>query len=405
MAEFPGGHLEKAAGEIASDAGKSIVGAMRRRLDAWMAVRSAPDEAKAEEIKKDKAHEGTIRRQQELDKNRREEEKKEVVHYTELQELWLRAIGRTREQIVDEQKRLEWVSTKSISFVESDPDRNKARDIPDDWLKRFLKYAAEVDEIEILEILAKGLAAAAIRSRPILSPKALDTLRFFELQSYNMFTACAQSMANFEYVPVDMLTNSLYVRKIDLDLALMIELGLIKEVRQKFLSYHIGDMFITFSYDTGVNNDFAVIQLTYVGRSISYLQDRRALELGEALLAHKITKSHIEIQQKLGFTPEVAIRLARYLIAMTCDTGNCDIVVRSSTRGNNVPDFSSRRVLPIDEYPIEAMRGPKFDDQYTNELVEAFIGEFKNFNDIQLPYMYTDDERLKYEKLRHAANN
>lgn len=389
MIEIPGTQLEKAAGEITSEAGKTLIGAIRRRLDAAVAVRSASDEAKAEEIHRDIAHEGEIRRRRDLEEERRHQERKEIAHRVELTELARRGMHRIEEQIIDEQRRLEWIASRSLGIADSDPDRDNAREIPDDWLKRFFKYAADVDEGTILEVLAQCLAAAAIRSRPILSPKALDTLRFFDLRSYHMFAFSVGAMAPFEYLPADMLESEAAKFSVDLDLALMVELGLLKENRQKFATFNIADMVCTFSYDSGVNSEFRVYQLTYVGRSIADLMDQRAARLSKARNSGAASEELIKLQMSLGLNADLVKSLARYLIAQMADTGDCDITVRSVSRGSEGESFSARRSLPIDEFPLAPMQSLDFVDANTKELARFFLTEFEDFNRNQLPYLYT----------------
>lgn len=394
--QVPGQALEKAAGEVATDAGKTLIGAFRKRLDAWSAVRSAHDEAMAEEIKKDIAQTGDMKRQNTSHEERRRQELREVEHQVQVHELWLRGAQRLGEQVIDEQKRVEWVGGRAIEIANADPDRDKSRDIPDDWLKRFFKYVSEVDDEDILELLARCLADAAFPRRTILSPKALDTLRFFEHSSYEMFKFCAMTITPTEACPADFLENR--AKKLNLsfggrefDLALMIELGLVKEDRRKHFSLRLGQAFVTFSYDAGVNHEFRVFQLTYVGRSIAALIDKRLGRLETHLRALDTSSDVVSLQQSAGLDEEMARSLGRCLVSQLADTSPTDINVKSYEGRAREDIFSSTRKAISDEFDVARGLRHAFGDEYTRQLSETLAEVFDDFDKNQLPYLYPKD--------------
>lgn len=393
MIQIPGQALEQAAADLGTEAGKSVLGALRRRAEAWSAVHSAEDEAKAEEIKANIIHKGNVDRAKALAAERREQEKLDLEHAYQLSDLSFRAIRRLSEQAVDEQKRLEWIGNRSFQIASSDPDGSDAREIPDDWLKRFFKYAADVDESQLLEMLARALADAAMRSRPILSPKALDTLRFFEVNSFEMYKSCAYKIGLVDSLPIVMLENLPLPTGQEIDVVLMKELGLLKEERKKHVTYRLGNFFITFSYDTGVNFEFRVIEKTYVGRSISDLLDRRLGRVASGLYTFDIAIEVTQLQQDLGLNETFCGKLANYILSQIGDTGSVDIKSRIIHQGKPIEAFSGERKRHTDPFQLEKIRECQFDDQFTKSCVDAFIDTFTNFDTNQLPYMYTDDNR------------
>ena len=389
--QLPGQAMEKAAGDVASAAGLSLVDAMGRRLKAWSARRSARDEGLAEEEKAEIAYEGERKREQQRQEDRRLEEHRELVHQAEMSLAYARAKQRVSEQIEDDQHRIEWIGVRSLQIADSDPDRSDAREIKDDWLKRFFRYAAEVDESALLEILARGLADAAINNRNLLSPKALDVLRHFELHSFEMFKFCAAEISRFEALPADMIENRAVKCGSDLDLALMIELGLVRDDRRKHFSLRLGDVFLTFSYDSGVNSEFRVIQLTFVGRSIAALIDARIRKLEVALRELSINKEVRVLQEELGLEKVVVTSFARALIGHIADTGQIDVQARDLRDKNQRTIISTSRKKKSDPFVLSKIKEYGFGDNYTKMLVTAFVEVFDDFDTNELPNMYTTE--------------
>lgn len=265
LPSLPGQELEKAVAEVGSAAGKSLVGGLDRLFQSWIARRASRNEALAEETKRDIAHQGERRRQEDLTGDRRQQELAEVEHQYELRN---RVAGRLLAQWEAEQRAVEWVASRAVLITEGDPDREQERDLDDDWLRRFFKYVAEVDEEQVLEILAQALADAAIRTKPLISARALDTLRFFEQDTLAMFRYCATKVGLFGMVPqhfVDVLAN---MNGLALDLSLMIEMGLVKIERRQTLTFPIGDLHLSFSTGPGGHYDIEAVKLAINGLSL-----------------------------------------------------------------------------------------------------------------------------------------
>jgi hypothetical protein len=187
LPKLPGQELERAGAEIITAAGNVLFAGLRRRFEAWFGVASARDEARAAEIEADFAHSGKLKRIRASIEERRDQELREVAHRRHLQllesalsdtsqndllpdgghlplvstalspmesrEFLKRGIGRSFDEITTEQRRVEFTALDALELVEADPESNNPREIDDDWLMNFFKYASEVSEVRVRQIL------------------------------------------------------------------------------------------------------------------------------------------------------------------------------------------------------------------------------------------------------------
>ena len=155
---IPGAKLEGALANVAQDAGKTLTSALRTILSAWADKKAAVNAATAEQIKLDIADEHERARERTAIAERRKHEIEELDHRIGLIE---RARGRVLNEIAHTQQSIEYVAQKAIEYNAAELDSCEERDVEQDWLRRFFRYAAEVDEKTILDIFAKALSDCA----------------------------------------------------------------------------------------------------------------------------------------------------------------------------------------------------------------------------------------------------
>lgn len=322
---IPGAKLEGALANVAEDGGKTLTSALRTILSAWADKKAAVNVATAEQIKLDIADEHQRARERTAIAERRQQEIEELDHRIGLIE---RARGRVLDEIAHSQKSIEYVAQKAIEYNAADVDANEERDIEQDWLRRFFRYAAEVDEKTVLDIFAKALSDSAIRGRTLLSPRALDTLRFFESYSFEMFRLCASITGMFEAIPSGLLERHAHNVGEDLNLPLMLEMGLIKKDVQKHLSAIIGGFDLSFYYPPANRAQIEVVRLTHVGRSIAGLMSGAHRELIDPVTFEGSPDALLKLQMALGLSPRVAKDLGKSLVATLADADGIEVQVR-----------------------------------------------------------------------------
>lgn len=155
---IPGAKLEGALANVAEDGGKTLTSALRTILSAWADKKAAVNAATAEQIKLDIADEHERARERTAIAERRKHEIEELDHRIGLIE---RARGRVLNEIAHTQQSIEYVAQKAIEYNAAELDSCEERDVEQDWLRRFFRYAAEVDEKTILDIFAKALSDCA----------------------------------------------------------------------------------------------------------------------------------------------------------------------------------------------------------------------------------------------------
>lgn len=383
MPSLPGHELEKAAAEVGSAAGKSLVSGLDRLFQSWIARRASRNEAVADETKKEISHQGERRRLAESIQDRRHQELREVEHRYELQQ---RVAGRLLAQWEAEQKAVEWVASKAVQLTERDPERDQERELDDDWLRRFFKYVAEVDERQVLEVLAQALSDASIRSKPLISPRALDTLRFFERDTLDMFRFAAVETGMFDMVPQHFLRRRAEEKGRDFDLGLMVEMGLLKSERNQTLFVPIGDLRLRFSTGVGGNYDFEAIRLTQVGKSIAGLLEAPLKPLLAAFGGTERLVDVWEMQRKAGIEQGAVRKLATQIVSEIYAVDNLDIaaLVTSGPMPELVFDCRRKRAL-LDPFRLGGLSTVDGLAEDNRAAVAEFVDVFEDFDDNTLP--------------------
>lgn len=322
--DVPGTKLEGAVANVAEDAGKTLVGAVRTRLSAWADRKAAADLAEAEQIRLNAAAAGERERQRNAVVDRRQFEIEEVEHRLALIE---RARGRVLDEIAHTQAVIEYVGDRAFTLNAADPEKGEERIIEDDWLRRFYRYVAEVDERTVLEVFARALSDAAIRTRPLLSPRALDTLRFFEPHTKAMFEMCADSIGAFEALPRGFLENRAAAAGRELDLPLLMEMGLLKYEKQSHYLVIIGGFRLHFYFAPSSREQVELVKLTHVGRSIAGLFRPEFRRLGDPLSFSGSADELLALQATLSLTHEMARSLGKSLVAMLSNMEEVELLV------------------------------------------------------------------------------
>lgn len=329
---IPGAKLEGAIANVAEDGGKTLTSALRTILSAWANKKAAVNAATAEQIKLDIADEHERARERTAITERRKHEIEELDHRIGLIE---RARGRVLDEIAHTQQSIEYVAQKAIDYNAAESESCEERDIEQDWLRRFFRYAAEVDEKKILDIFAKALSDSVIRGRALLSPRALDTLRFFESYSFEMFRLCADVVGMFETVPRGFLERHTTNVGQGLDLSLMLEMGLIKNDVQRNLNAVIGGFDLSFYYPPANRAQIEIVRLTHVGRSIAGLMNGAHRDLIDPVTFEGSPDALLELQKAFGLSPRVAKDLGRSLVATLADADGIEVQVRCACAGNS----------------------------------------------------------------------
>jgi hypothetical protein len=129
--------------------------------------------------------------------HRRDQQLAEVEHSARLR----RRLDRLRTELSWEQENLEAIEVQAIEFTEHDPDANKGREIEDDWLFKFARYAEQVSNNDLQALWARILSSAAIEGKPVLSPAALQTMSLLDKNSARDFQNLCSVIYSFREFP------------------------------------------------------------------------------------------------------------------------------------------------------------------------------------------------------------
>jgi hypothetical protein len=388
--QIPGSQIERAIANVAEDGGKTLIGALRTRMSAWVDKKAAADVATAEEIRLDIADDGQRARERKAVVERRQYELEEVDHRLALIE---RARGRVLDEIARTQETIEYVGGRAIEFNAADADSADEREIEEDWLSRFFRYVAEVDEKAILDIFAKALADSAIRTRPLLSPRALDTLRFFEAYSFEMFGFCADLIGTFEAVPRGFLERRAGSEGRELDLSLLMEMGLIKYEHQSYYNAIVGGFDLSFYYAPSSREQIELARLTHVGRSIAGLVKPEHRELVNPLAFQGTREEVLALQLALSLTPGAAKDLGKSIVASLASANAIELQVRV----NGQQRFMGKKESYDDPFGVTDAVDLEGLPPMARDLARIVIAELVDFDTNQLeamrgqPAIYRDD--------------
>ena len=319
-------------------------------------------------------HEGQRFRDRKSIEDRRRFELEEIDHQSDLIE---RALGRKLEEMIDEQGSVDYVGQKAIEYNANDRESLNERSINQDWLRRFFRYVADVDEKTILNVFAEALSEAAIRTRPLLSPRALDTLRFFEPHTHQMFVRCANLVGIFGAVPRSFLERHARTTEWELDLPLMIEMGLLKNESQSYLECAVGRVRVTLSFDPSVKDEIAVVRLTSVGRSIVGLLNKTHRLIGDPtnFKGHLVELFNLQIE--LGLNADVAVVMGQTLVSELSSSEMLETQISLDRNRVLVKqeklNYGEGFGVPLDFY---------FEDlaQDNSDLASALLKEFQEFD-------------------------
>ena len=235
----PGKELEKAAADVARGAGKSIVRGIANLFGAGFAKWIAKNEATAEAARLAIETQAAIDNSRVLTAERRKQELEEIDH----QAVKLLAQQRLKRLVVEmarEQANFEAIATRSLQLIEYDPQSDHARDIDDDWMFKFARYAQDVSDKDIQELWARILSSAAIEGAQLLSPAALQTMSLIDRASATDFEKFCRVFATFGVYPSH--RDALSRETQHINLGNLRELGLIAETTLTRYSFSDFDM-------------------------------------------------------------------------------------------------------------------------------------------------------------------
>jgi hypothetical protein len=411
---LPGQAMEKAAAEVTTAAGKEITAAFGRRLRAALGRGSARDEALALEDQRNIYFEGEQKRIAISNKARRDQEVLDTINDYRIQALTavgdqmlyeggslrfpssnpvdrdelMIAVGQAFDEMRTELRRSDLTSIEALRLAEADPESDSARPIDDDWLMNFFKYARDVSEPQVRHVLSRALADAAIPHRPVISPRALDTARFFDADSFAIFNAVARHLSLFGAIPRNYFEVDQSLKKsLGIHLDMLNEMGLIRTDKTKSYTIEIGDVIITFVYGVSEQFEFSTVKLTKIGREIAGLWDSTIRRMYEALAFGKSQLELWHIQQKLGISEQDVKNITLSLISDIGDTWALNI--KAYMRRRDEPDaiYGYYRGNDRDEIKLKIDVQKYLSDASNEKLVQTMVDEFDHFNEYTLPNM------------------
>jgi Protein of unknown function (DUF2806) len=173
---LPGQKLEEAAAEVGTEAGKSAVRGIGRLIGAysakWVSTKEAEAEAAAMAIKT----QAEIKRDRALADERRKTDLEEIEHRALVE----RRLIRLRCELAREQANFEAIAVRSLELTEQSPNADKGRDIDEDWMFAFARYAQRISDKDVQELWARILSSAAIAEGLKLSAAALQTVSLLD---------------------------------------------------------------------------------------------------------------------------------------------------------------------------------------------------------------------------------
>jgi len=178
----PGQELERAAADVGREAGKSILRGLERVCGTRFAVWMAENEAKAKAARMAIETKASVDRARALTTERRRQELEEIQHQ-ETRALAQQRSTRLLIEMAREQANFEAITAQSLKQIEHDPAGDKGREIEDDWLFKFARYAQDVSNSEIQELWARILASAAIEGKQRVSAAALQAMSLLDSRS------------------------------------------------------------------------------------------------------------------------------------------------------------------------------------------------------------------------------
>jgi hypothetical protein len=285
---------------------------------------------------------------------------------------------------------------------QSDKDGDNTREIRDDWLLNFFKYAADAHDDKIRSIFVQALTDAPINPRPLTSPRTLDTLRFFQPHTFRMFEHLSRHLTIFGGVPSCYFQLDPQVREISseqksyldivyertpLDMSAMLELGLCKIERPRSYRFAIGEITFSFSYKPGSLFDFEIVRLTQVGKEISGLMDADARVLHKLVDDARLSSDIFELQSKFDLSAFEARIVASSVVQDLCDRSGVRLELYKRTRTGNVGIIELHRDAIEDPFGFTVPLEFGALSARNRDLVEVAISQFTKFDAEELPAM------------------
>lgn len=290
--------------------------------------------------------------------------------------LQARGLGRTIDALAHEQRAVEFALDTAFALHAAEPDDEPRRRVEDDWLRRFFRYVSDVDDTTILEIFAQALNEAALKKRTLLSPKALDTLRFFDLETLKMFEFCADHIGAFDSLPRGFLERHAYNRGVELDLPLMIEMDLVKTETQSHYLAIIGGFKMSLNYDPTSRDEVSLVRLTHVGRCIAALKKPEHRLLGDPQEFKGASQELLRLQEALALDAKVAATLGRSIVAELANAQSLDLHIR--LEGKQVQ--RSKKAGHGDGFGLDWACPLAALGECNAAYVRAFLDEFADFD-------------------------
>lgn len=236
----PGHELEKAAADVGRAAGKSVIRGIANLFGAGFATWIAKNEAAAEAARLAIETQAAIDGSRALTAEHRKQELEEIDH----QAVKLLAQQRLKRLVVEmarEQANFEAIATRALQLIEHNPEGDHARDIDDDWLFKFARYAEDASDKEIQELWARILSSAAIEGAQLLSPAALQIMSLIDKASATEFDQFCRVLKTFGGVYPSH-RDALSRETQHINLGNLVELGLIAETNLTRYSFSDFDM-------------------------------------------------------------------------------------------------------------------------------------------------------------------
>ncbi|MDN2583220.1 hypothetical protein [Aquibium sp. ELW1220] len=294
-----------------------------------------------------------------------------------------RGIARMLYEIEKREDRFERVFKKGIGYATRTSGSETARPLRDDWLDRFFRYVADVDEEAVLDVLAKALSEAASRDKPLTSPRALDTIRYFQPDSYEIFVKSSALLMLLGCLPVGFFDGDKGIIN-ENALEVLLEAGLVKIETSRFYVVPVGDFIITFNYRNAERFNFDIVRLTQIGREIAGIIDNEMRQLPNAIKFSGKVGELLSYQVNGGLTTGTIGHVAQALKRSMADRWAIETTVRIRTKTENKTIFDGFRAEFKDPFAITiAERAGNESDSY----LDAFVRFFDDFDENELPLL------------------
>ena len=292
-----------------------------------------------------------------------------------------RGLARMFYEIDRREARFEWVLNKAMDNVAREGGSEASRPLRDEWLDRFFRYVADVDEQEVLEVLAKALSEAAARDKPLMSPRALDTLRYFQPDSYRIFVDCSTLLTMLGCLPLGFFDDE------DTDMSaleVLQEAGLVKVETARYYVLPLGDFICTFTYQHDERFDFEIVRLTQIGREIAGLIKNELRQVPDAIRSGGRAGALLDHQLASGLTDATVRRVAQALLRSMSDRWAIQTTVMMRTPNGN------RKVLEVVRGKFQDLFGFSLTETADNEsdrLIDVVARVFTEFDENELPVL------------------